>query len=43
LKEVTEVNASMNSNLKNLLSLAFTGGFAVNLKAFNSRNKPHNT
>jgi hypothetical protein len=33
----------MNSKIKNLLSLAFTGGYAVNLKAFNSRNKPHNT
>jgi hypothetical protein len=33
----------MNSKIKNLPSLAFTGGYAVNLKAFNSRYKPHNT
>jgi hypothetical protein len=33
----------MNSKIKNLLSLAFTGGYAVNLKAFNARYKPHNT
>jgi hypothetical protein len=33
----------MNSKIKNLLSLAFTGGYAVNLKAFNSKHKPHNT
>jgi hypothetical protein len=33
----------MNSKIKNLLSLAFTGGYAVNLKAFNSKYKPHNT
>jgi hypothetical protein len=33
----------MNSKINNLLSLAFTGGYAVNLKAFNSKNKPHNT
>jgi hypothetical protein len=33
----------MNSKIKNLLPLAFTGGYAVNLKALNSRYKPHNT
>jgi hypothetical protein len=33
----------MNSKIKNLPSLAFTGGYAVNLKAFNSRYKPPHT
>jgi hypothetical protein len=33
----------MDSKIKNLPSPAFTGGYAVNLKAFNSRNNPHNT
>jgi hypothetical protein len=40
---MAKVNARMNSKIKYLLSLAFTGGYTVNLEAFNSRNKSHTT
>jgi hypothetical protein len=43
MRAFSNVNARMNSTIKNLLSLAFTGGYAVNLKVFNSGYKPHNT